>query len=164
MNKKLVGILISSITFAIVLTCLCIGFNKKAADANVIDEPTPLASLEDKRVNIEIPEPVRVVIHTVTFLDAEGNVDFTVGVEHGKALGYIPDSDWDEGILDYWSHSVTGERLREDTPILEDVTYKPNYIYIEWLILNALEDGGLTLDDVSTDNLKELSDYIKNTR
>lgn len=118
-----------------------------------IEEELPLSETAD---NIET--------HIVTFLDWEGNCDFSLEVEHGKSIENIPESDWEEGIFDYWSRTDNGEKLRTDTPIYEDVTYEPNYIYLEWFVLNSLAFGNSEINDCNPDNIREIAQYIRDNQ
>lgn len=101
------------------------------------------------------------IVHTVTFLAWDDSVDFKIEIKHGESLSYIPDSEWENGIFEKWTRVDTGETFRADTPIYEDVIYEPNYIYLEWFILNALGNGELDLKDCDPNEIREIADYVR---
>ncbi len=100
-------------------------------------------------------------IHQVIFYTWDGKKDFTILVPHGNCLESIPKGQWDNGIFQYWTRNDTGERLRFDTPILEDVEYGGNWIPLDLFIMNASELTDLD-NNVDTDNLRKIAEYIRN--
>lgn len=125
-----------------------------------INQEKAIDMIEKEQTN-SIYEEEEEIVHTVTFLTWDDSVDFTIEIKHGECLSYIPDSEWENGIFEKWTRVDTGETFRADTPIYEDVVYEPNYIYLEWFILNALGIGEVNLQDCDPNEIREIADYVR---
>lgn len=101
--------------------------------------------------------------HQVSFVSSTGEICYQIVVFEGDTISSIPEYDSDSDILINWRRVDTGEILRIDTPIYEDVTYYPETVVIDLLVQNALDNLGTSVDDVVYDNLNQLVKYLQDS-
>lgn len=101
------------------------------------------------------------VYHTVTFLDYEGNVWEQYYVKHGDFLVEKPDVHSYLGLFAGWYSQETGQKLEMQLPVLENVTYRSEWVELNHVIANDLAVYGIDLQEVDIDELQAFVDAVK---
>lgn len=155
-NKRLIIVIASSLLLAVAILVVL------KLNTSTEKPATETASFVPTEEIIETETDKAEEYHNVTFLLPDGTVDFEMQIKHGECIGYIPNGNWPEGILTEWERTDSHEVLFADTPIMEDVSFRPDYLELELIIRNGM--GDMSVGELDAEKFHLLAEYLKNNK
>lgn len=98
---------------------------------------------------------------TVTFLDYYGNVYATYQVKRGECLAETPPISAFVAVFAGWYVEDQNIPYISDLPILEDVTYESQWIGIDIILQNGLNDLNMDLSQVDPEIFENMAEVLR---
>lgn len=130
---------------------IIIGLRKnKAGEESILEKPISTINASVSGEEVEI-----------IFLKQDGTVLQTIYVPRGSKLKDIPVPDWEDGIFLKWKRYDNGEVLNENVYLLESAVYEADWIYVPYLIMNALAISEKSIDEIDIDLLERVFQKVR---
>lgn len=103
-------------------------------------------------------------VHTVTFLDSEGNIADIRHVKDGEFIDQIPNVTSYLQIFDGWINKDTGKPLDTSLPVFEDAVYLSSWLDPALILQNSLSRDDINIESIDIDALKAFIEVIEKER
>lgn len=102
--------------------------------------------------------------HEVVFLDIYGQPCEKHMVKHGEVLDKAPYLYYGDAIFNGWKNVETEQKYNQQLPVMEDITYRSDWIYVSTILQNGYAAADIDAEQVDLEALEILVEEIRRQR